>query len=83
MGYYIQSARMSMKYMLIIWVCSFLDGPQCSIPIKYPTPYNSWYECSRAAHLESLKMMSTFGFKYVNDNRLGTKYTCRLDLNSV
>ena len=74
---------MSMKYMLIIWVCSFLNGPQCSIPIEYPTLYNSWYECSRAAHLESLKMMSTFGFKYVNDNRLGTKYTCRLDLNSV
>ena len=83
MGYYIQNTDLSMKYMLIIWVCSFLNGPQCSTPLEHTIPYDSWYECSRAAHTESLKIMSTLGFKYVNDNKVGTKYTCRPDLNGA
>ena len=63
---------MSMKFMLVIWVCSFLNGPQCSAPLEHTIPYDSWYECSRAAHSESLKMMSSLGFKYVNDKKVVT-----------
>jgi len=35
-----------MKYVLIIWVCSFIQGNACKAPMEYPTMYNSWYECS-------------------------------------
>ena len=67
-----------MKYILIIWVCSFISGNACVAPVEYPTIFNSWYECSRTAHLESVKLMSRMGYKYVNEYRVGTKYTCKL-----
>ena len=66
-----------MKYILIIWVCSFLQGSACLAPMEYPTMYNSWYECSRDAHVESAKLMSRMGYKYVNEYKIGAKYNCR------
>ena len=64
------------KFTLIIWVCSFLGDNLCTKPIQSNTLYDSWYECSRAAHQESMKIISKLGYKYVNDGKLGTKYTC-------
>ena len=66
-----------MKYILIIWVCSFLEGSACIAPMEYPTMYSSWYECSRDAHVESVKLMSKMGYAYVNKYQIGTKYNCR------
>ena len=66
------------KFTLIIWVCSFLGKDLCMQPIVYPTVYDSWYECSREAHRESIKLLSAAGFKYVNKNKIGTRYTCKL-----
>ena len=66
-----------MKYILIIWVCSFLEGNRCIAPMEYKTAFNSWYECSRTAHMESVKLMSRMGYKYVNEYKIGTKYTCK------
>ena len=68
-----------MKYFLIIWVCAFINpgDTRCLDPVTYPTGYNSWYECSRAAHQESLSIMSKLGYKNVNDYQVGTKYHCK------
>jgi len=67
------------KFTLTIWVCSFLSMPSvCIPPINVPAVYNSWYECSRDAHKQSLKIMSEIGYKEVNDNKLGTRYMCRV-----
>jgi hypothetical protein len=66
-----------MKYILIIWVCSFLQGNACMAPLQYPGVYDSWYECSRTAHIESGKILSKMGYKHVNDYKIGTKYSCR------
>ena len=81
MGYYIQFVGMSMKYSLIIWVCAFLNpgDTRCLDPVTFPIDYNSWYECSRAAHTESVKLMSGMGYKYVNDMKIGTRYACQID----
>ena len=66
------------KFVLVIWVCSFLGGSgACLPPIEYPKQFNSWYECSRTAHTESVKMLSKMGYKYVNDNKIGMSYSCR------
>ena len=65
-----------MKFVLIIWVCTFLHENACLKPIKYPELYNSWYECARDAHKESQKLLAQAGYKYVNENRIATKYTC-------
>ena len=60
-----------------MWVCSFLQGNACMTPIQYPTIYSSWYECSREAHLQSVKILGKMGYKYVNDYKVGLKYTCK------
>ena len=66
------------KFTLILWVCSFVGSPTtCLPPMEYPRVFDSWYECSRMAHNESVKMLSKMGYKYVNDNKIGMKYTCR------
>jgi len=67
-----------MKFTLIIWVCSFLGSQAaCLAPMKYPVEFNSWYECSRTAHTESIKMLSKMGYKYINDHKIGMSYSCR------
>ena len=66
------------KFTLTIWVCSFLSGGACMPPMQVPILYDSWYECSRAAHQESVKIYSKLGYKLVNENRLATRYTCRI-----
>jgi hypothetical protein len=65
------------KFTLTIWVCSFLSMPSvCMPPIQLPTLYNTWYECSRAAHYESIKIYSKLGYRVVNEARLATRYMC-------
>jgi len=65
-----------MKFVLIIWVCSFLGQYTCLPPVQSETMYNSWYECSRAAHTESKRILTKIGYKEVNDAKIGTRYSC-------
>ena len=66
------------KFSLTLWVCSFLSMPSvCMPPVQSPVLYNSWYECSIAAHRESIKIYSKLGYKLVNEARLATRYTCK------
>ena len=64
------------KFTLIMWVCSFLGPYDCASPIQSTTLYNSWYECSRAAHQQSIKMLSKVGYKKVNEGKIATRYNC-------
>jgi hypothetical protein len=70
------------KFSLIIWVCSFLGKPVCLPAMEYPKHFKSWYECSRTAHTESVKMISKMGYKYVNDNKIAMSYSCR-EISSI
>jgi hypothetical protein len=65
------------KFTLIIWVCSFLGQQTCMQPMEYPILFDTWYECARKAHQESGKILSTMGYKKVNESRIGIKYYCR------
>ena len=65
------------KFTLTLWVCSFLTMPSvCMPPVQSPVLYNSWYECSIAAHRESIKIYSKIGYKTVNEAQLATRYMC-------
>ena len=66
-----------MKYILVLWVCSFLNGQECMAPMEYPVVYSSWYECSRTAHRESLALMTKMGYAYVNKYKIAMKYHCK------
>ena len=67
-----------MKYVLIIWVCSFIQGNACLTPVESSKLYNSWYECSIAAHKESVALLQKMGYANVNRYQVGMKYTCKL-----
>ena len=67
-----------MKYILIIWICSLVGGNKCMAPMESPRLYNSWYECSVAAHQESISLLQKMGYANVNKYQIGTKYSCRL-----
>ena len=65
------------KFTLIIWVCSFLGQQSvCMPPMEFPKAFDTWYDCSKAAHKESLLLMTKMGYKYINDNKLAIKYSC-------
>ena len=65
------------KFTLTIWVCSFLGGQLCMPPIQSSVMYDSWYECSRAAHKESLQILSKIGYKAINKGKIAMKYNCQ------
>jgi hypothetical protein len=46
-------------------------------PITYPDIYDSWLECSKAAHLESIKLLENFDPDFVNMYEVGMKYVCK------
>ena len=66
-----------MKYILVLWVCSFLNGQECLAPMEYPILFDSWDECSRRAHKESLAVMTKLGYAYVTKHKIAMKYHCR------
>ena len=61
----------------MIWVCSFLGGQTCLPPITYPSVFDSWLECSKTAHLESIELMDSFDPDFVNEYEVGMKYNCK------
>lgn len=66
-----------MKYILIIWVCSFIEGNGCLAPLEHPKVFDSWYECSIMAHRESGKLLQKMGYADVNRYQVGVKYICK------
>ena len=69
---------MSMKYFLVIWVCSFGSSINCGPAMVQDKTYDSWNNCAIAAHAESVRVLRDMGSDTVNQYRLGTRYTCRL-----
>jgi hypothetical protein len=65
------------KFTLIIWVCSFLGHQSvCMPPLEFPRTFDSWYDCSKGAHRESVLLMNKMGYKYINENKIAIKYAC-------
>ena len=66
---------MSMKFLLILQVCSFLSG-ECKVPLEVPQLYNTWADCAADASVKSLALLQSEGFETVNNYRLAVKYGC-------
>ena len=67
-----------MKYILVLYICSFVGDNGCLPPMESPKLYDSWYECSIDAHKESTKILQKMGYANVNKYQVGTKYTCNV-----
>ena len=64
-----------MKFVLTIYVCSFLDFT-CSPPVEYPKKFDNWHECMLTALEESVDLLTKVPQDVVEKHRLATKYTC-------
>tara|TARA_R100000742_G_C4201082_1_gene30174 strand:- start:237 stop:473 length:237 start_codon:yes stop_codon:yes gene_type:complete len=65
----------SMKFILTMYVCSFLHQ-DCAPGVIYPEQFNSWYDCTMQAHVESTQLLMSIPQALVEENRIATKYTC-------
>ena len=65
-----------MKYVLILWVCSFIEGNGCLPPVESEKVFDTWYECSRAAHKESINLIKAQPPGYVDENGIYVKFYC-------
>ncbi len=65
-----------MKFILTLYVCSFLDFT-CSPPVKYPKTFDNWQSCLIQALDESKQLVEAIPQDVVEKNRLATKYTCQ------
>ena len=54
-----------------------MNNSACMAPMEYPVMFDSWYECSRTAHQESIRIMNKMGYKEVNDYQIAMKYNCK------
>ena len=79
MGYYIQFIGMSMKYFLILWVCSAINGSCVMPPLQSPQIFNSHYACVNAGYLDGLQMVQVMGEKIVEEQRLFVAFNCKSD----
>tara|TARA_R110002050_G_scaffold249928_1_gene387818 strand:- start:306 stop:458 length:153 start_codon:yes stop_codon:yes gene_type:complete len=46
--------------------------------MESPQLYGSWYECSIAAHKESISLLQKMGYANINKFQIGMKYKCNL-----
>jgi hypothetical protein len=45
-------------------VCSFLGHQSvCMPPLEFPRTFDSWYDCSKGAHRESVLLMNKMGYR--------------------
>ena len=66
-----------MKYLLILWVCSAINGACMVPPVTYPEPFNSHYECVNAGYIDGLQMVQNIGREEVEKNRLFIAFNCK------
>ena len=45
--------------------------------------YDSWYDCSQAAYAKSRQVVAKFGYAYVNEYRIATKFTCKAQSSPI
>jgi len=68
-----------MKYFLILWVCSAIDGSCITPPIQNPKPFNNHYECVKAGYSAGLQMVQAIGRNEVEKNRIFVPFNCSPD----
>ena len=66
-----------MKYFLLLWVCSAING-SCMVPaIQSNQLFNSHYECVKAGYVDGLQMVQAIGAIEIEKNRLFVAFNCK------
>ena len=76
MGYYIKFTRLSMKYFLILWVCSAINGSCIVPPISIPETFNSHNECVAAGYAQGYNVFKAIDPIVAEQQRLFVAFNC-------
>ena len=66
-----------MKYFLLLWVCSAINGSCMTPPIQKSQLFNSHYECVTAGYVDGLQMVQAMGKEIIEKNRLFVAFNCK------
>ena len=77
MGYYIKFTRLSMKYFLLLWVCSAFNASCIVPPITTPETYNSHNECVSAGYAQGLNVFKSIDQIVAEQQRLFVAFNCQ------
>ena len=66
-----------MKYFLILWVCSAIQGSCLTPTKKKPTHYNTYYECIEVGYIDGMQMVRAMGKNIVEKNKLFVAFHCQ------
>ena len=77
MGYYSEITGLSMKYFLLLWVCSAINGACMQPPVQSSQIFNSHYACVQAGYLEGLQMVKAMGREIIEEQRLFVAFNCK------
>ena len=66
-----------MKFFLILWVCSAINGSCMLPPLQSNQLFNSHYECVKAGYLDGLQTVQAMGKEIIEKNRLFVAFNCK------
>ena len=70
-----------MKYFLLLWVCSAINGACMLPPLQSSQFFNNHYECVTAGYLEGLQMVQAIGEIEIEKNRLFVAFNCKPEVS--
>ena len=70
-----------MKYFLLLWVCSAINGSCMLPPLQSAQIFNSHYECVKSGYLEGLQMVQAIGRIEIEKNRLFVAFNCKPEVS--
>lgn len=66
-----------MKYFLLLWVCSAING-SCLVPaLQSSQVFNSHYECVKEGYASAMEMVEAIGQNEIENNRLFVAFNCK------
>ena len=64
-----------MKFVLILTMCSYVSGT-CMSPFKWPTKFDSGYDCSIFGYEEAARKLREIGKEEVDLHRISITFSC-------
>ena len=66
-----------MKYFLLLWVCSAINGSCILPPLQSAQIFNSHYECVQEGYITGLEMIKAMNIESVESNRIFVAFNCQ------
>ena len=77
MGYYSEITGLSMKYFLLLWVCSAINGSCIVPPVTIPETFNRHNACVREGYKQGLNVFQLMDQKITEEQRLFVAFNCQ------